>query len=233
MRAGTKVFKFVKGEQQTPLIKICCIADKKEADLAVKNGANALGFVSKMPSGIGVISEERIIDIVSSITDPTVLTFLLTSLTDVDEIIKQHEKIKTNTIQLCDALTKGTLKELKERLPAHVNLVQVIHIISENSYKEAIEASKFVDALLLDSGNPNATTKELGGTGRVHNWEISKKIVQDASIPTWLAGGLNPENIQKARETVKPFGFDLCSGVRTGDSLDEEKLKNFIQNALH
>ena len=99
--------------------------------------------------------------------------------------------------------------------------------------EEAIRISESVDALLLDSGNPNLIIKELGGTGRVHNWHLSRQIRTYTKCPIFLAGGLKPENIREAIETVEPFAVDVCSGVRTNGKLDLKKLERFtveIQN---
>ena len=113
-----------------------------------------------------------------------------------------------------------------------VKIVQVLHVLNEKAINGGIEISKHVDIILLDSGNPNLNIKELGGTGRVHNWEISKKIVENVQIPVFLAGGLNPENAFKAIQEVNPYGLDLCSGVRTNGKLDQQKLTAFF-NALN
>jgi phosphoribosylanthranilate isomerase len=207
-------------------VKICCISSIEEANLAIKHGAYAIGLVSNMPSGPGVISENLIEEIAASVP-LTVSTFLLTSKQSVDEIISQHKKCKTNTIQICDHLLNGTHKQLKDALPG-IKIVQVVHVMDENSLKEAIEISESVDALLLDSGNQSLTVKELGGTGRTHDWRISKRIKESVNVPVFLAGGLNPYNVCEAIRFVRPFGVDLCSGVRTNGKLDEQKLKEFF-----
>lgn len=209
-------------------VKICCISSLEEAKMAIKYGASAIGLVSKMPSGPGVINEELITKIAETIP-PGLSTFLLTSLQDVHEIIEQQKRCRTNTIQLCDRITSGTHTELKKSLPG-IKIVQVIHVTGEESIDEAIEVSKSVDAILLDSGNQNLKVKELGGTGRVHNWSISKTIRESINIPLFLAGGLNPGNVADAIKHVNPFGVDICSGVRTKGNLDEEKLKLFFHS---
>ena len=196
--------------------------------LAIRYGASALGLVSEMPSGPGVINENLIADI-SSKVPPPIATFLLTSKQTAEEIITQHLMTKTNTLQLVDHLLHNELIKLRERLP-EIKLVQVIHVLNEKSIEEAISVQKFVDALLLDSGNPKLKIKELGGTGRTHNWEISRKIVESVNLPVFLAGGLNPENVKEAIDFVRPFGLDICSGVRTNTQLDENKLKLFFEN---
>lgn len=210
-------------------VKICCISSIEEAQLAVKYGASALGLVSEMPSGPGVISEESITKI-AAVVPPGISTFLLTSKQFVSEIIEQQRRCRTNTIQICDELIKGTHEELKEALPG-IKIVQVIHVTGEESIHDATEVSKNVDALLLDSGNQKLAVKELGGTGRTHNWIISKTIVNAVRVPVFLAGGLNAENVTDAIRQVQPFGVDVCSGVRTNGKLDEQKLKSFFANA--
>ncbi len=207
-------------------VKICCISSIQEARLAIQCGADALGLVGNMPSGPGVIDDELIAQINKSIP-PSISTFLLTSETNAEAIIAHHQKVNTSTIQIVDAVKFSTYQTIRAALPA-VKLVQVIHVIDEKSIAEAIEVSKYVDAILLDSGNPNLKIKELGGTGRIHNWSISRKIREVIDIPLFLAGGLNAQNVSMAIEQVEPFGVDLCSSVRTNGKLDKAKLVAFF-----
>jgi phosphoribosylanthranilate isomerase len=213
-----------------PRIKICCISSTDEAKTAIEFGASAIGLVARMPSGPGPISDELIRQISKTIPPP-IGTFLLTSETTVTEIVKHHLRTNTNTIQIVDSLKGGTYNQLKSALPG-VKIVQVIHIIDERSVDEAIEISELVDALLLDSGNPKLKVKELGGTGRVHNWKLSRQIRENSVCPVFLAGGLNPENVRQAIEEVNPFAIDVCSGVRTNGNLDRYKLEKFFFAAL-
>lgn len=209
-----------------PRVKICCISSLLEAKLAIEAGAAALGLVGNMPSGPGIISDE-LIALITKAVPPPISTFLLTSETNPEAIIAHHKRVHTTTVQIVDALTEGSYHQIRQALPG-VKLVQVIHVIDEKTVEEAIQAAEFVDAILLDSGNPNLQIKELGGTGRVHNWAISRKIRESISIPLFLAGGLNVNNVREAIETVEPFGLDLCSGVRTNGQLDPEKLEAFF-----
>lgn len=207
-------------------IKICCISSLEEANIAIDCGASALGLVSEMPSGPGVINNLLIKEIASN-TPPCVDTFLLTSKQSAKDIIEQQKILKTNTIQICDRLIKGSYEEIKNSLPG-IRIVQVIHVVDESSVEEAVEVSKYVDAILLDSGNQSLNIKELGGTGKTHNWELSKKIKTSISKPLFLAGGLNSSNVKEAIEKVQPYGVDICSGVRTNGKLDRQKLELFI-----
>lgn len=212
-----------------PRIKICCISSIEEAELAIRYGASALGLVSAMPSGPGVIDEDLIAEIAARVPPP-IATFLLTSKQDVDSIIEQHRRLRTNTIQIVDRLERGTYADLRTALPG-ISLVQVIHVNGEESVEEAAALSQHVDAILLDSGNQTLSVKELGGTGRTHDWTISRKIRDAARVPIFLAGGLKAGNVVEAVRAVQPFGLDLCSGVRTDGKLNEEKLARFFEAA--
>lgn len=195
--------------------------------MAIRAGAAAIGLVAKMPSGPGPIPDKQIAEIALSVPPP-IATFLLTSETSAAEIIKHQQRVMTNTIQMVDELRSGTYAQIREALPG-VKLVQVIHVTGKWSVVEAIRVSHFVDALLLDSGNPNLAVKELGGTGRVHNWELSREIRESIAIPLFLAGGLNLLNVREAIEKVHPFGLDFCSGLRTNGKLDPRKLDDLFK----
>lgn len=209
-------------------VKICCISSFEEARLAISYGADALGLVSEMPSGPGVITEELITNI-ASIIPPGVSSFLLTSKQDIEAIIKTQKRTRVNTIQIVDSLEEGTHQELREALPG-ISIVQVIHVNGMESIEKAKLVAPYVDGILLDSGNQKLDIKELGGTGEVHDWSISKEIVKQVRVPVFLAGGLNPENVSEAIEQVRPYGVDLCGGVRTNGKLDEIKLEAFFKN---
>ena len=211
---------------RTPRVKICCISSVAEAALAIEYGASALGLVSNMPSGPRVISDDQIAEIAAAVP-PSIGSFLLTSRQRVTDIIEQQRFCRTNTIQICDHLTHGTHRELKNALPG-ISLVQVIHVTGSESVDEAARVAPHVDAILLDSGNQKLAVKELGGTGRTHNWTLSRAIRERIAIPLFLAGGLTPDNVGQAIKEVRPFGLDLCSGVRTDGRLDAAKLMRFF-----
>ncbi len=209
-----------------PRIKICCISSVEEARMAVAVGASALGFVGPMPSGPGVIPNELIPEIIRTVPPP-VATFLLSSETTIEGLISHQRQTHANTIQIVDLIPLRLFPFLREALP-HVKMVQVIHVLNESSVEEALAYAAFADALLLDSGNPYLKVKILGGTGNTHDWALSRKIVEQAKVPVFLAGGLTPGNVRHALETVNPYGLDVCSGVRTNGSLDTKKLEAFF-----
>ncbi|MBK7872535.1 MAG: phosphoribosylanthranilate isomerase [Saprospiraceae bacterium] len=210
-----------------PRVKICCISSEQEAFDAIRFGAAALGLVGKMPSGPGPISDEQIQKI-AAIVPPPIGAFLLTSEVGAKQIIEHYQRVHTNTIQIVDALAEGTYRQIRAALPG-IKLVQVIHVVGENSIDEALSIADEVDAILLDSGNPNLAVKELGGTGRVHDWALSRRIRESLDKPVFLAGGLRPENVRRAIDLVQPYGLDLCSGVRTNGRLDLQKLEAFFE----
>lgn len=209
-----------------PRVKICCIGNVEEAQLAIQYGASALGLVSEMPSGPGVISEGMIAQ-VASLVPPAVSSFLLTSKPDTLAIIAQQRRLGVNTIQICDRLQSGGYDDLRQALPG-ISIIQVIHVTGSESVEEAVSIAPYVHGLLLDSGNQSKTIKELGGTGRIHDWTFSRQIRELVDVPVFLAGGLNPDNVTAAIQQVEPFAVDVCSGVRTNGKLDEEKLSKFF-----
>jgi phosphoribosylanthranilate isomerase len=207
-------------------VKICCMASIAEARMAIRHGASAVGLVSAMPSGPGPIREEKIAEIAAALP-PAVGSFLLTSKQQACAIIAQQRRCGVNTIQICDRVEPGTHEELRAALPG-VSIVQVVHVMSEEALQAAHEVAPHVNGILLDSGNPMLPRKELGGTGRTHNWRISRRIVEAVDVPIFLAGGLRPDNVAEAIRVVRPFAVDVCSGVRTNGKLDQAKLAAFF-----
>lgn len=210
-----------------PRVKVCCIASEDEAALAVSMGAAAVGLVSRMPSGPGPIPESRIRDIARTVP-PGVDTFLLTCETTSEPIIAQQRFCGANTLQLVDEVAPEVQAELRSALPG-IRIVQVIHVRDERALPDAVRVAATVDAILLDSGNPSLAVKELGGTGRAHDWALSRRIRDSVSVPVYLAGGLNPGNVSQAIAQVRPFGVDVCSGLRTDGLLDATKLEQFMR----
>jgi phosphoribosylanthranilate isomerase len=209
-------------------VKVCCMKSIEEVWMAIEAGASAVGLVSPMPSGPGPISNERAAEIAAEVP-PGIDAFLLTPLQTVDELVEQNRLVKARALQLVDALPPGAHAELRRAMPG-VKLVQVIHVVSADSLQEAVDVAPDVDAILLDSGNPALQVKELGGTGRRHDWAVSRAIREAVDVPVWLAGGLNPDNAREAIDTVGPFALDVCSGLRSGDGydLDQGRLDRFM-----
>jgi phosphoribosylanthranilate isomerase len=208
-------------------VKICCIASPQEATMAIDAGADALGLVARMPSGPGTITDEMIARI-TALAPPPVSTFLLTSETTADAISTHVRATDPTTVQIVchiDPVDSARLAQLEP----HVRRVQVIHVEGPDALDLIPLYAPHVHAFLLDSGRPNAPVAELGGTGRQHDWSISARFVAASPIPVFLAGGLTPANAGDAIRQVRPYGLDLCSGVRTDGTLDPAKLRAFMQ----
>jgi phosphoribosylanthranilate isomerase len=210
-----------------PRVKVCCISSPEEARMAVEAGASALGLVGRMPSGPGVIDDDRI-RLIARTVPPGVSTFLLTSETKAEDVIAHVGRTHTDTVQLVDTLPLEDFPLIWAGCP-HVRLVQVIHVRDETAIDEAAAVMDQVDAILLDSGNPGLPVKQLGGTGRTHDWSLSARIVAASPKPVFLAGGLHAGNVREAIDRVAPYGLDLCSGVRTAGRLDPWKLEAFFR----
>ncbi len=194
--------------------------------MATAAGASLLGLVGAMPSGPGPISDDAIAE-VCAWAPPGVDTVLLSSETTAEGLVAHAARCRPSVLQIVDEPEPGAYAALRAAHPA-LKLMQVIHVEDDSAIAQARSAAVHVDAILLDSGRPSAAVKELGGTGRTHDWTVSAKLVARLDKPVFLAGGLSADNVSQAIRQVRPYGLDLCSKVRTDDRLDQAKLKAFM-----
>ncbi|MEP4313276.1 MAG: phosphoribosylanthranilate isomerase [Anderseniella sp.] len=211
-------------------IKICCIASREEAQMAIDAGADAVGLVARMPSGPGPISDEEIADIAAWVPPP-IATFMLTAETTADAISRHLDRTRPTSVQIVSHIAQAEAEKLAVLQP-NVRRVQVIHVEDERALDLIPIYAPYMHAFLLDSGRPHADTPEPGGTGRRHDWSISRTFVKASPLPVFLAGGLTPDNARQAVRDVRPYGLDLCTGVRTNGKLDEAKLTDFMAAAM-
>lgn len=208
-------------------LKVCCIASPEEARAAVAAGADALGLVAAMPSGPGPI-EDALIARIAATVPPPVARFLLTARTGPEAVVAHAAACGVDTVQLVDAVPDATYAALRRALPA-LRIVQVLHVEGGEAVAEARRVAPMVHAILLDSGRPSAAVRELGGTGRVHDWAVSRRVVAAVpDTPVFLAGGIGPHNVAEAIRLVRPYGIDLCGAVRTEGRLDAAKLAALV-----
>jgi phosphoribosylanthranilate isomerase len=207
-------------------IKVCCMASIAEAQMAIAVGADAVGLVGKMPSGPGPIADNLITKIARTVPPP-IASFLLTSETTAEAIAAHVERTRPTTVQMVCHVEPKEIERLS-RLQPHVRRVQVIHVEDETALDLIAPYTPHVDAFLLDSGRPSAAIPEFGGTGRAHDWAVSATFVRNSARPVFLAGGLTAANVGEAIRRIRPFGVDLCSGVRTDGRLDDDKLTAFV-----
>lgn len=215
-----------KGFVMRTRIKVCCIASPLEASMAINAGADALGLVARMPSGPGPIPDAMIAE-VTAFVPPPVATFLLTSETTAEAISAHIRATNPSTVQVVAHIDPAESEKLAALEP-HVRRVQVIHVEGPEAIDLIPAYSPHVHAFLLDSGRPNAAIAEFGGTGRAHDWAVSAAFVQATDKPVFLAGGLSAANVAEAIRQVRPYGLDLCSGVRRDGHLDPIKLSAFV-----
>ena len=194
------------------LIKICCIQNDTEVEMAAAAGAAHVGLVAAMPSGPGPIAADRIAEIVGAV--PTGVTaVLLTAHTDADSIIEHARTTGVTAVQIVGEVPADVRLSIKAAAGS-IDILQVVHVGGPEALEQAQPAAVGSDFVLLDSGRPSALVPELGGTGRTHDWAVSAQIVSRLDVPVFLAGGLGPENVAEAIRTVRPAGVDLCSGIR-------------------
>lgn len=209
-------------------VKICCIRSIEEARLAVATGADALGLVGDMPSGPGVIGDAKATEI-AAIVPPPLASFLLTQEETGEAIADHVRRCAVNVVQVVRHVNPAAHVALAEALP-YLRRVQVIHVEDASALDLIPAYAPVVHAFLLDSGTPSAAIPELGGTGRIHDWIISAEFVRRSPHPVFLAGGLNPDNVARAIREVRPYGLDICSGIRdSAYALDPDKLRAFMQ----
>lgn len=207
-------------------VKICCIQSVAEARLALSYGATAIGLVAAMPSGPGPIPDPRIAEICRAIGDAA-MTVLLTSETTAVGVCAHVARTGPRAVQLVDEVAPETYRMLRAAFP-DLTILQVVHVRDGFDVLAAQDAASHGCQILLDSGAPNKPVRELGGTGRTHDWGLSAQIVKSVDTPVWLAGGLSPDNVAEAIRMVHPNGVDLCSGLRRNGDLDEELLARFM-----
>lgn len=205
-------------------VKICCIASPAEAAMAVRAGADLLGLVGPMPSGPGVINEATAREI-AGVALPWAASVLLTDHDRPDQVVEHAARIGVRTVQIVRHVPQRTLARLAVAAPG-LALIQVIHVEDAGALDLIGGYEPHVAAFLLDSGRPAAG--ELGGTGRVHDWQVSAEFVRRSRRPVFLAGGLNPRNVGEAIAQVRPAGVDLCGGIRIDGALDADLLAAFM-----
>jgi phosphoribosylanthranilate isomerase len=207
---------------ETPFLKICCMANVAEAHAAIAAGASAIGVVGPMPSGAGIITLEAAREICRAMKGRA-HCFLLSSAREAEDLIAEIDFTGADVLQIVDHVDEDVRLAIRAARP-DVKIVQVVHMESEASVVWGLQAAHSADMLLLDSGSFAGPVKELGGTGRVHDWTLSRDLVTSAPVPCLLAGGIGAHNARVALTDVKPFGLDLCSSVRSADLLDQVKL---------
>lgn len=212
-----------RGDRLGYLLKICCIQSLDEARLAIREGATHIGLLPESTGGDRAIPEARVLAIAAATRDAAA-SVMVTQERDVVALCAQHARCGTSAIQLARPLAPEAYAALRAAVGS-VSLIQSVHVDGPSAVAVARTLMPHVDVLLLDSGRADGSPAELGNTGRVHDWQISRAIVEASSRPVLLAGGVGPDNVAEALRVVGPAGVDICSGVRTSGHLDEDRLR--------
>lgn len=200
-------------------VKVCGIMSEDELISAVMAGADALGFVVEIEDSRHSLSAGEAADLISKVPVYTKSVAVIAPR-DVNSAVQLAEKTRADVLQLHGKMAPRDLAELKSRV--HQKLVAAL--AADAGVAEAKRYGMVADAILLDS----MVDGKLGGTGKVHDWDLSREIVRNLRLPVILAGGLNPENVAQAIEKVRPYAVDVSSGLESAGKKDPEKIKSFV-----
>lgn len=209
-------------------VKICGIRSIEDARAAVVAGADELGFHVGLTGGRVPLESEHAARIIAELPE-SASGVVVTSIAESGKLIELVRATGADIVQLYGDATPETILEVKKALP-DVQVWKVLNVADEGSIAEAKKYERAADAIALDTLNKETGVR--GGTGKVHDWNISRKIVESVSIPVILAGGLNPDNVAEAIRAVNPFGVDVNSGVSNADGTkDVGKVRMFAERA--
>lgn len=189
-------------------VKICGNRTLSDALISCHSGADAIGLIH----GVNYLTEDEV-----SLTNASQIlkkvpvfvdVVLVTHFVLANQILDIYEQIPTSSIQLQDNISEKEINIIKDKL-VYVKLIKAVHVTGSDSIKMAQDYSNFFDAILLDT----KIGSRIGGTGKTHDWRISREIVQSIKRDVILAGGLTIENVEQAIKYVNPYGVDVNSGV--------------------
>ncbi|MBO5102715.1 MAG: phosphoribosylanthranilate isomerase [Clostridia bacterium] len=210
------------------IVKICANKSIEEAQMCLNANADVIGIlVGQKHSSTDFVDKEtakQICDYVNGRCDVSLVTHLL----NADEIIQLTQYIGNNIIQLHSNISEDEVEKIVKALP-QVKLVRLIHISIDGQIATNIKNIKYADFYLLDSFN--LKTDQVGGTGLTHDWNKSREIIKNLNKPTFLAGGLNPDNVKTAINQANPYGVDVNSGCKKDGKKNAKKVLAFVKNA--
>ncbi len=210
-------------------VKICANTSIEEAQMCLDAKADIIGIlVGQEHASSDFVDKQKAKEICNYINKRCDVS-LVTHLTDAKRIIELTEYIGNNIIQLHSDIKEEEVEKIKKRLP-NIKLVRLIHVASDGTICTDYKKMKYADYYLLDSFN--LKTNQVGGTGLTHDWKKSRELIELLDKPTFLAGGLNPNNVSLAINTARPYGVDVNSGCKNDfEKKDKEKVKQFVKNA--
>ena len=217
------------------IIQIYAFSNAKDAITAANLGVDQIGFVAgdygKVYGELSLETSASIVNAVSGISTSVALTMS----TDIEEIVAMAQFVRPDIVHISTDpfdLDVQAMRDLRIRLGSQPQLMKALPVEGNNSIDLAEAFSTTCDYLLLDTkvyGLPG-----VGATGKTHDWNISKKIVEKVKCPVILAGGLSSENVLEAIQTVQPWGVDSNTSTNIeGDKVrkDMVRIANFCEAA--
>jgi phosphoribosylanthranilate isomerase len=206
-------------------VKICGLTREEDLAVALTAGADAVGFLVGVPSSPRNLTLERA-KILLSHVPIFVDSVVVTAPQNIEELTEICETLKPSAIQI-HGKKRFVASEIRERI-RYTRLIKTVYVKTDSLNDASLRDSKSFDAILLDS----FTKDQYGGTGKVHDWTLSRQIKEAvAPVPVILAGGLKPENVKEAILTVKPYAIDVASGVELEPGIkDHGKVRAFVEN---
>ncbi|MDR3668363.1 MAG: phosphoribosylanthranilate isomerase [Ignavibacteriaceae bacterium] len=213
------------------LIQIAGIIDTNEAEMLMSFGVGYLGFPLRLPVNKDDLTEEDAVNVIKKIPPPH-KAVLITYLNEAVEIIKFCDKLNVKIVQLHGNITQKELEKTKLIRP-DIEIIKSL-VIHQDNYLElnntVLNLSQLVDFFITDTFDP--VTGASGATGKTHDWNISRKLVEISPKPVILAGGLNPSNVKQAILQIKPAGVDVHTGVESENGRKDINLvKKFVLEA--
>ena len=214
------------------IVQIAGVADEAEAMMLVEAGVHQIGF----PLGLTVHKEDMPAEDAAKIIrlmKPPASAVLITYLNSAEKILDLCKKIGAHKVQLHGVISLTEIIRLKSLAP-DLTVIKSL-IVGDNNLTE-LESSvaafgPHCDAFIIDTYDP--ATGACGATGKIHDWDISRLLVDISPRPVMLAGGLNPENVRKAIAHVRPAGVDAHTGVEVSDGRKDAVLvRAFVREAL-
>ena len=217
-------------------IKICGLVHREDISASIDAGADALGFLlGRTHRAEDSLTLPEAVDLIQAVPGH-IWSVLVTHLTDPSTIIDYCRRTKCRALQIQEDINISDLARIRTALPG-LSVIKAILMDSreaEKLYSQAAELAPYVDAFVCDS--VDRPVDRIGGTGRIHDWSFSRKLVGRLESPVLLAGGLNARNVREAVLMVCPWGVDVNSGVEisprsVSGRKDERKLHLFVTGA--
>ena len=221
------------------IIQIYTIQSKTEALELVNLGVDNIGLT---PASIGLpgeISPDLAKDIFENVKAKHNIALSVSN--KISEIVEMCLFVKPDVLHLCGEpgnLSDKEINLIRTKISSEIPNIKIMQAVSVDNWDAvnvAIKYSKLADFLILDTSTKDV--EGIGASGAIHDWNISKTIVDSVSIPVILAGGLSPDNVSDAIARVKPWGVDSLThtnkyNIDGSFVKDLGKVNQFITNSL-